>query len=638
MFPIHLHSEPYSRDGNLAADGAIRLLGQPALSPLELVIREALQNSWDASLGCEQSPIFRIRIRVLDSDHLEAMRAFFSELPPQDAGEPIAGRIRRFLDSPEPLVMEISDERTKGLGGPISAAEALQEGEVADFVNFVRNIGSPRDMVLGGGTYGFGKSSLFRISGCSTVVIHSLTGTAQAPENRLIAKALGMAFDHDGKRYTGRHWWGVHCNGDQGSESVDPVRGEEGSRIAQSLGMYGRHTPEQRGTTLMILDPELQDLRDDNGRVELTGLGQKQRLMARIQEILLWHCWPKFTSREDGSVPMTCRLSILGEEAELPDPSTIQPLWLLTQALQHARSQTDEVFCERPRQRIGFFGQCQASLQLHADDRYRIHLGDDALIPEKLCHMALLRPAELVVRYQVGSLNEADQTQWGAVYICDRGPDNVVEQAYARSEPPAHDDWEPKADQSLTSHQRTYVNVGLKRIKDRVKLLSGTDLVRAMRVREREQESLAALAGELGRSLIGTGPGGSAGHTSAPRSGPSRRRPLKLSSPAPLGTELRDGIPVATFRIRLTGDSEETALISFTPWVQSDAREREPVAPNGRAPEIVGITVDGDGLETEDGTLRCEPSAKGIEILVSLSVPDYVAVGLTAELIEGDKR
>lgn len=637
MLPIHLHSEPYSRDGNLSADGAVRLLGQPALSPLELVIREALQNSWDASLGCEETPVFSIRIRVLDSDQLGAMRSFFSELPPPEAHEPIAGCIRRFLDSSQPLVMEICDERTKGLGGPTSASESLREGEVPDFVNFVRNIGSPRDMVLGGGTYGFGKSSLFRISGCSTLIIHSLTGTAHAPEHRLIAKALGMAFDHDGRRYTGRHWWGIPSDVERVGDSVDPVTGEEGSRIAQALGMNERHSPEQRGTTLMLLDPDLEDLRNEDGQIACTGLGPRRRLLARIQEILLWHCWPKFTALEDGTVPMKCRLSILGEEIDLPDPTTIQPLWLLTQALQEARSQSDEVFCERPKQRIGFFGKCQASLQLHTDDRFRVHLGDESLIPDKLCHMALLRPAELVVRYQVGSLNEADQTQWGAVFICDRGPDNAVEQAYARSEPPAHDDWEPKADQSLTPHQRTFVNVGLTRIKERVKKLSGTDIARALRIREKEQESLAALAGELGRSLIGSGPGGSAGGSSTPRGGASRRRPLRLSAPVALGTALRDGSPVATFRIRLTGDSEEAAVIGFTPWVQSDVREREAVAPNGTTPEIVGISIDEEAVDVSASRIRCQPAGKGVEILVSVSVPDYVAVGLTAELVESDE-
>lgn len=143
MTLIRLHSEPFSRDGNIAADGAARLLGQPALSPLELVIRETIQNSWDASLKTRSTPRYSIRIRYLEQSQMDAIRSFFKELPPQHANEPIAGMLRRFLMS-SGLVMEICDERTRGLDGTTSASTALQEGESANFVNFIRNIGSAK--------------------------------------------------------------------------------------------------------------------------------------------------------------------------------------------------------------------------------------------------------------------------------------------------------------------------------------------------------------------------------------------------------------------------------------------------------------------------------------------------------------
>ena len=637
MTLIRLHSEPYGRDGNLAADGAARLLGQPALSPLELLIRETLQNSWDASLGCEGSPVFRIRVRRLESGQLEAMREFFSELPPFDADEPVEGQIRRFLDSPDPLVMEICDEGTKGLGGPVSASEALEKGVQADFVNFVRNIGSPRDIALGGGTYGFGKSSLFKVSGCSTIVIHSLTGDLHSPEHRLIGMALGKAFDHDGRRYTGRHWWGGRSDDESGS--VDPLTGEGGSRRAEALGFIPRPTHHQRGTSLMILDPSLEDLVSDaNAPLIFGNAPSRQRLIARFQDILLWHCWPKFTRLEDGSVPMECRLSILGEDIDLPDPASIQPLRLLTEALSEARRKQDQVWCERPKMPIGFFGQSSASAQMCGDDRFRIHLGEETLIPEKLSHMALLRPAELVVRYQIGTLNEAEQNQWGAVFICDRGPDHVVEEAYARSEPPAHDDWEPKSDQSLSPHQRRYVSVGLTRIKERVKLLSGTDLTRSIQVGQVQQESLAALAGQIGRVLIGSGLGGSSGSSSSGGGGGGGgRRPVRLSVPEALGTALENGSPVATFRVRLTGLSDQVASVSLTPYVLSDFREKDVCAPNGRVPEVLRVTVDDVAVPVPASLVDCRANGKGSEILVVITVPDYVAVGLTAEFVDREE-
>lgn len=631
MTTIRLHSEPYSRDGNLAADGAIRLLGQPALSPLELVIRETVQNSWDASLGCEGIPRYIVRVRCLDELQQEAIRGFFSQLPPLDADEPLAGLLGRFLSTPGPVVLEICDECTQGLDGPTSASRSLREGESANFVNFVRNIGSARDLALGGGTYGFGKSSLFKISRCSTILIHTLTEQDGCLEHRLIGKALGCAFDHDGRRYTGRHWWG--SPGDLESGSVDPVLGAEAAELAARLGFLDRQTDDQRGTSLMILDPELEDIAEQNAGGGMFSEEPRNRLKARLQDLILWHCWPKFSRRSDGRIPMECRLSILEEAFTLPEPSTIQPLWLLTQALERARERQDEINILRPRALLGHFGHCTASADLEADPRFRAYLGDEALIPEKLHHVALLRPAELVVRYEEGSINEADRLQWAAVFITDIGENAEVEKAFAMSEPPAHDDWQPKSAQSLTPRQRSFVTVALKRIRERVRELSGADLQRTTVPTRRAQQSLATFAGDLGRALIGSGPGGSDGGPRSSGGGGGRRRPLRLTTPEPMGTSLLDGEPVAAFRLRLTGDSSTEPLISVTPWVQMDEGGKDSLAPNGLAPRVIGVEIDSRPVELSGGGIPCPVGPTGTTILVQVSVPDYVAVGLTAEIL-----
>lgn len=636
MTPINLHSEPFSQDGNLAADGAQRLLGQPALSPLELVIRETIQNSWDASLETQGTPVYSIRIRRLDPMQMEAMRSFFTQLPPLEAAEPIAAQIGRFLSS-DGMVMEICDQRTQGLDGPTSASRSLREGESANFVNFVRNIGSARDLALGGGTYGFGKSSLFRLSRCSTILIHTCIEDDGASEQRLIGMAMGSAFDHNGLRYTGRHWWGSLRDTESGS--VDPLTSDEAQVLADRLGFMSRGSDDQRGTSLMILDPDLDDLGYGDDLGGAPSGGELSRLKARMQDTILWHCWPKFTRQKDGSLPMECHLSILGDVFQLPDPATIQPLWLLTQALAKAREREDRIFCLSPKKLVGFFGDCSASTDLPADDRFRIHLGEDALIPSRLHHVALLRPAELVVRYEEGAINEAEHLQWGGVFITDIGENAEVEKAFAMSEPPAHDDWQPKSAQALTPHQRTYVNVTLKRIRERIRQLSGADLIRKATVATEAQKSLASLAGEIGRSLIGGGPGGADGRSRSGSGGGGggRRRPLRLSSPVSVGTTLRDGCPVATFRLRVTGDSDVAPSVVFTPWVQMDEGGKEETAPNGVSPQVIGVDVDAQSiLISGDGTPLVIPlGARSLDVHVS--VPDYVAVGLTAEILNGDE-
>ena len=630
---VSLHSEPYSRDGNIAADGAARLLGQPALSPLELVIRETIQNSWDASLQADGTPRYFIRVRYLDSFQMETMRSFFRELPPNEAGEPVAGLISRFLGSPG-LVMEICDERTQGLDGPTSASKALSDGESANFVNFIRNIGSARDLAQGGGTYGFGKSSLFRISKCQAIVVHSAIHSESGIEHRLIGKALGAAFDHNGRRFTGRHWWGAADEAD--GESIDPIVNHQAAELSAALGFWERTTRENSGTSLMILDPDLEEF-DQAGDFSNSPITEiRNHLAARLQDTILWHCWPKFTRRDDGNVPMECDLSILGEDCSLPDPSTIQPLFLMTQALSRARARDELIHCQRPKKLLGFFGECSASLELTADDRFRRHLGDTALIPERLHHVALLRPAELVVRYMQGSINLAAQRQWAGVFITDIGENAEVEKAFAMSEPPAHDDWQPKAAQALTTHQRTYVNVALKRIRERINELSGSDIRQGLLTGDDVRSSLASLAGDLGRSLIGTGLGGADGRKAGPSGGGgARRASLKLGSPISQGTNLIDGRPVARFRVHLSGPPDSTPAITFAPWVQMDEGNKDPVAPNGKAPEVIEVQINEQTVPLMAGVYNCPVQNGGTDIEVLVSIPDYVAVGMSAEIVEG---
>ena len=48
---LRLHAETFPPSGGMAADGMKRLLGNPTLSVLQTVVREAVQNSWDARLA-----------------------------------------------------------------------------------------------------------------------------------------------------------------------------------------------------------------------------------------------------------------------------------------------------------------------------------------------------------------------------------------------------------------------------------------------------------------------------------------------------------------------------------------------------------------------------------------------------------
>ncbi len=73
MSVLDLHAEKFAASGAMAADGMKKLLGTPALTVLQTVLREAVQNSWDARLPDEQVE-FRISLRYLSSDEKRALK------------------------------------------------------------------------------------------------------------------------------------------------------------------------------------------------------------------------------------------------------------------------------------------------------------------------------------------------------------------------------------------------------------------------------------------------------------------------------------------------------------------------------------------------------------------------------------
>lgn len=158
---VSIYPEPYAASGNIGDGGLRKLLGAPSLNMLQMVIREAVQNSCDAAkLGT--GPEILIRVRTLTKDQIKTLKeTIFCELP---INRDSRAGILNFLNSAAPNVLEICDFQTVGLGGPTRADWVPQGTKVTDFIDFMRNFGSNHDTHNRGGTYGFGKVSLYKAS------------------------------------------------------------------------------------------------------------------------------------------------------------------------------------------------------------------------------------------------------------------------------------------------------------------------------------------------------------------------------------------------------------------------------------------------------------------------------------------
>src|SRR5690625_3120706 len=170
---LELLSERVAPTGSASADGLKKVMGAPALDRLSVVVREAVQNSWDARLREPGDPGIRVHFnyRSLTGPQGERLRsAIGQDLPESSFGNDLS----RILNDLPLTVLEIADYGTVGLAGPEHADDPVAPGQPTHFVDFIRNVGKTHEQVEGG-TYGVGKASFYALSKASTIYLDSIT-------------------------------------------------------------------------------------------------------------------------------------------------------------------------------------------------------------------------------------------------------------------------------------------------------------------------------------------------------------------------------------------------------------------------------------------------------------------------------
>lgn len=595
--PLSLSTEPYPRSGGLSGEGARRLLGVPALTPLQTVIREAGQNSWDARRG--ENIRFDVNLRRPDESQWRYLREeILAELPSSDASRK---RISDSLNAETPMLLEIADFGTKGLGGP-TRADIIEDGKPQNFANFVRNIGAGHHHHLGGGTYGYGKTSFYKLDAAAIVIIDTLALTDSGTERRLIACHLGDEFTVNGKRYTGRHWWG-QSSGDP--EYVEPLLDTAAEQAARSLGLPPRSHAEDTGTTVSVLVP---------------GFGSQAERIREITEALLWFFWPKMIERDDGRAPISFTVRYDGEEKVVPRPETFPPLDLFVDAwhqLERGQEGVREIWCGNPKKLLG---KMSVARGFRGDRRA---LSAEPVIPVTSRHVVLMRPVELVVRYLEGPALPHGSHEWAGVFICDT--DEEVERAFAESEPPAHDDWSP--DNLPKGRAQTFVRTGLRRIKEAMTHFiypSG-----ATGAGMADQPPLARAATMLGTLIP---PESRERSNRASRAQTGRRRRWSVSEAAFIKLEALESGVDALFEVNAQNRSDEPLIISAAPGaVLDDDISDETELPNGGKVEVVSWET-ADGVVLSSGGIQVLDPHQNLVARVRVRIPELAAVGLLLEV------
>ena len=483
-------SQPFAEEGSATAEGIINQLGRPELDELTVLVREAAQNSWDARSGDE--PVdFVVRIDRLG----ERSPHWLSRLTPAPAGGAVA-QLREHL-APHSIIITISDRNTRGLGGPTRAGSRAPDGQRSDFVQFLRNVGEARDNELGGGTYGFGKGIFYRLSAASTIMVDSYIGDGSLSERRLMGAALGASFYNDeGRRFTGRHWWGDTREG-----IPDPLLGEDAIAVAADLGLPG-FEDGRTGTDIVVVGAQLDDDLNEPGALRSAG--------TFIASSILWNLWPKLVHGPTGHLPMRFSVEVEGRSIVVPDPRDVEHLRPFVESLEMVRGNRGATHVRRS---APFeVGQLHTSLaQAEAPFSEVVDVAKPFSGPPH--HVARMRRAELVVDYFQGPEHADPLFCYGGVFQSSAESD----EHFAAAEPPTHDDWVESGLRGTTKGVVQNARVFIRRRLDE-------DFGSANRTQGQGAAGLGVLATRLARLTPGLSGGRAASRDRTSSSNPGRRQ------------------------------------------------------------------------------------------------------------------
>lgn len=609
MDALDLFSEPYSSTGNIG-ENFRRLLGAPSLDPLQTVVREAVQNIADAAkLG--RGPDICIRLRSLSQQQRAVLRSvILSHLPTEKISRML---LDAALSKPELMVLEICDFQTSGLGGPTRSDRIPVGTKRTDFIDFLRNIGTPRDTGHGGGTYGFGKVALYRASRCSTILVDSLPGGHGKSEGRrFMGCHVGHSFEIPEKgmlrRFTGRHWWGI---ADPSDGVVDPAVDQQAADLAGSLGFLPRDDT-QPGTSIMILDFD-------------TDTQDPQVMGSRIVEALLWNFWPRMMRDVPESRRFNCRVFVHDVELSVPSPEEFAPFDLYCKAMGAARSRSGNdvrvIETKRPPRELG-----AVAIEKGFRTKRRPLVSDDSLVPSVMHHIALMRPVELVVKYLEGSALPDQRVEWVGVFLV--SDDDEVERAFAESEPPAHDDWIP--DNLPTGHAKRYVRRAMKDLRGIASEMGVVGPSRPEGVGS--GPPLARLASRLGAILEGVG-GDGVGRRRSSRNQGASARPQRPRATRPIFDRLAmsDRGRVAVFLTDVTQDKGRSGVtLRASVSIAIDGAGIGQIDDDIPLPTILSISLVGsEAVESDTFPLNGLEGPFELRVLV----PDDCAVTVDVEVL-----
>lgn len=474
---LDLYSKPRGA-GDHTSGGRNKLLNATSnITKAELLIRETVQNSWDAALTHEWNPSFLIDVYkpTIEAQDTLCDQVFYDVDPSMDV-------LDDRLTSSDTYVMEISDRGTIGLNGPVRASRVPRDRANANFNSLVFDIGSTKESATSGGTYGFGKTVAFDFSGVHTLVYWTATVNESGQrEYRFIASALHDEFSRNDRRYTGAHWWGQIIE-----NSIEPVIGDSAQQLGESIfNFHFNDEQEETGTSVLIVDPTVDRTEhvadgDIHSRSPVRTYEDASLLVEQLKHAIGKNAWPKFVPYNGGTddVPLDIRLALDGEQIDLKEFVNSQYA-VRSYGLQRIRAIQANEQCTATKPMNMMKDEDPIPIQLRPPKsllatREEIFGGrtDNVVGHLYVCEYAEVGPreaqsnhicfmrseAELPAWYETVHDDQDSLIKWVAIFK----PTPECDPHFAASEPPSHDAWTPNIADSAASKyvvERTLINV-----------------------------------------------------------------------------------------------------------------------------------------------------------------------------------
>jgi hypothetical protein len=426
------------------------------------LIRESLQNARDQRAGNDPVRV-RIALKELTGASLSAFLEAISwdELRPhveaaaESAGITISARLREGLKQIESgtfRTLLIEDRGTVGLTG----------GENEEQCNF--NALCRHELVTSasrresGGSFGIGKSMLWRFSGLSTVLFGSwLSETEEMPEQmRFFGRALLTSHTTNGSEWDGSGWYGTPERTSAGLSRAISVLGDPASELNNSM-LIGRNVGAS-GTSILILgfdDPNLEE-EDTIEEVCEVILRSARRwfwpAMIRGEMKVLVEGWrddeQAFSRDVDPTSPelqpfVEAQADDLSENGRLEEPGDVieRELKLRVPAQRHRPGEIDD---PKP--------------EFEAPVRLRLRLAESG-DTEDLNRIALQRGSGMVIQYRPPAPGANLDLDFHGVLEAGlaRGQtaeDQAAEEFLRAAEPAGHDEWRSNTERIAAEYTR----------------------------------------------------------------------------------------------------------------------------------------------------------------------------------------